>query len=205
MDSSKLIDNPPNENPPKLSKKQIKKQKRDEKWQKIKLLKKQQKKDKKKLIQTNPPPPNDPSLLPPATLTLSPLSSSLPSSALLLQTAPTSHRPTRTQKDNYKVAILSGQPIIIDCSFQSVMTEKEIKSLCLQLAYCHSANRKFGKCAKLILSDFNGAIKNKLFSMNVENWGIILEDKHYLNFYEKEKLVYLTGDAEEEMNEIEEE
>ena len=203
MDSSEPLNNP-SENPPKLSKKQIKKQKRDEKWQKIKLLKKQQKKDKKKLLQANPAPPFVSSFLPPPSA-LSLVPSSLPAPALLLPPLPSSHRPTRTQKVNYKVAILSGQPIIIDCSFQTVMTEKEIKSLCLQLAYCHSTNRKFEKCAKLILSDFNGAIKNKLSSMNVENWGILLEEKHYLNAYEKEKLVYLTGDAEEEMSEIEEE
>ena len=205
MDSSKNCDKP-SEAPSKLSKKQIKKLKRDEKWQKIKLLKKQQQKEKKKLLKANPPPPHISPLppLPSSSLSL-PLSSSLPPSLLLPPPPPTSHRPTKTQKDNYKVAILSGQPISIDCSFQPVMTEKEIKSLCLQLAYCHSANRKVGKCAKLILSDFNGAVKNKLSSMNVENWGIILEEKHYLDVYEKEKLVYLTGDAEEEMNEIEEE
>ena len=56
-----------------------------------------------------------------------------------------------------------------------------------------------------ILSDFKGAIKNKLCGMNVENWGIVLEENHYLDFFEKDKLIYLTGDAEEEMNEIEDE
>ena len=169
-----------------LSKKQLKKQKRAEKWEEMKKLKKQKKKEMKLLAKSQPKPD----------LLLEPCENQIP---------PIKKRINKLEKQEYKLAVQNSHPIISDCSFQPLMTEKEIKSLCLQLAYCHSINRKFPIRSQLVITSFRNQIKEKLLKTNAESWGVVLQEKHYLDCFEKEKLVYLTGDAEEEMGELEKE
>lgn len=37
---------------------------------------------------------------------------------------------------------MRGPKYIIDCEFESLMQERELKSLAQQLAYCHSINKR---------------------------------------------------------------
>lgn len=166
-----------------LSKKQIKKLKRAEKWEEMKKLKKQKKKEMKALAKTQPK----------------------PETPIIENVPPVKKRINKTEKQQYKLEVQNSHPIIIDCSFQPLMMEKEIKSLCLQLAYCHSINRKFPIRSQIVITSFKDQIKQKLTKTNAQSWGIVLEEKHYLDCYDKNKLVYLTGDAEEEMGELENE
>ena len=166
-----------------LSKKQIKKLKRAEKWEEMKKLKKQKKKEMKLLAKTLPK----------------------PETPIIENVPPVKKRINKTEKQQYKLEVQNSHPIIIDCSFQPLMMEKEIKSLCLQLAYCHSINRKFAIRSQIVITSFKDQIKQKLTKTNAQSWGIVLEEKHYLDLYDKNKLVYLTGDAEEEMGELENE
>ena len=51
-----------------------------------------------------------------------------------------------------------GPKIIIDCDFNDLMTEKEIKSVCQQFAYCTNANKQADRPMNLILSGLKGAM-----------------------------------------------
>jgi len=93
-------------------------------------------------------------------------------------------------------------PVIIDCGFQDWLTEKELVSLCTQLGYCHHANKSFEKPTKLTITGYNGKLKERLTKQGADNWGIQLVEGHYLDLYDKEKLVYLSGDATEEIQEL---
>ena len=168
---------------PTQSKKQIKKLKRKQKWEEKKKEKKIKLKEKKLLAKANP--------------------ESQPKKLQENDHSIIKKRFNKTEKQEYKVALQNSHPIIIDCSFQPLMTEKEIKSLCLQFAYCHSANRKFPIRSQIVFTSFKDQIKQKMLKTNADSWGVMLEEKHYLDCYDKNKLVYLTGDAEEELNEIE--
>jgi Trm5-related predicted tRNA methylase len=42
----------------------------------------------------------------------------------------------------FKDLCLAGPKYVIDCDFEDYMTERELKSLAQQLAYCHSINKK---------------------------------------------------------------
>lgn len=172
-----------------LTKKQIKKKKKEERWEEIKKLKKLKMKEKKLLAK---------SIIDKKEPTQE-ISSEKPN--LLVK----QHRFNKTDKKEYRLAVQTSHPIIIDCSFQPLMTEKEIKSLCVQLAYCHSINRKFPIRSQIVITSFTDQIKQKLAKTNAENWGVSLQEKHYLEYYDKSKLIYLTGDAEEELNELEKE
>lgn len=159
----------------KLSKKQMKKLQKSEKWQEMKKLKKIKKKEMK-LLKKNEPKKDIPYTV-------------------------QKKKIDKFGKEKYKLALQNAQPIIIDCSFQNLMTEKEIKSLCMQLAYCHSINRKFTVPSQLTLTNYEGHLKDMLTKTNVEKWGIALKEKSYLEYFPKEQLIYLTGDAEEDLEE----
>jgi len=45
----------------------------------------------------------------------------------------------------FKDLCLAGPKYVIDCDFEDYMTERELKSLAQQLAYCHSINKKMSK------------------------------------------------------------
>ena len=61
------------------------------------------------------------------------------------------------------------------------------------------------KCVKLSICGFNEEkLKKPLTNLGCKNWGVDLIEGNYLEKYDKEKIVYLTADAEEEITEIEE-
>lgn len=177
--------------PKALSKKQMKKLQKTQKWEEKKKLKKQQKKELKQKNKQNNKLEKEEAI----------------KEVKELQISSGVHKKKikKTEKMQHKLATQNAQPIIIDFSFQNLMTEKEIKSLCMQLAYCHSINRKFPIPSQIILTSFKDQIKQKLIKTNVENWGVVLKENHYLDYYEKNKLVYLTGDAENDLEEVEKE
>lgn len=98
--------------------------------------------------------------------------------------------------------VSEGQPIIIDCSFQDKLNEKEMISLCRQIIYSHAANKKVAKPVKLMVTSCTGKLRDQLLKMGGENWGILLLEKHYLDYYPKDKLVYLTGDCNEDITDL---
>ena len=42
----------------------------------------------------------------------------------------------------FKALCEKGPKIVIDCEFDDLMQERELKSLSQQLAYCHATNKK---------------------------------------------------------------
>ncbi|GAA6008074.1 hypothetical protein JCM10207_007018 [Rhodosporidiobolus poonsookiae] len=52
-----------------------------------------------------------------------------------------------------------GARIVVDMGFDDLMTDKEIKSMVSQLAYCYSANRSAPKPFPLLISSFNGRVR----------------------------------------------
>ncbi|GAA6041537.1 hypothetical protein JCM8097_004250 [Rhodosporidiobolus ruineniae] len=55
-----------------------------------------------------------------------------------------------------------GARIVVDMGFDSLMTEKEVKSMVSQLAYCYSANRSTQTPFPLLISSFNGRLRETL-------------------------------------------
>lgn len=75
-------------------------------------------------------------------------------------------------------------------------------SLCRQLGNCQAANKKAAQPAKIIVTGYQGKLKEQLTKMGGENWGFKLMENHYLDYFPKEQLVYLTGDATDDLIEI---
>ncbi len=117
--------------------------------------------------------------------------------------APRPKGPTQKEKrQKYKDDVQAGQTVIIDCSFQDLLIQKELNSLCSQLAYCQASNKAHDIPTRLTITNFRGKVKDKLDRLGVDNWGVVLHEKHYTEHYDPKDMVYLTGDAEEEIEEL---
>lgn len=108
----------------------------------------------------------------------------------------------KQKKKLYKDGVEKGQTIIIDCSFQDLLTQKELNSVCIQLGYCQATNRKFPVPVKLTVTSFRDKVKEKMTRFGALQWGVVLLEKHYTEYFKLDDLIYLTGDAEEEIEEI---
>ena len=118
-------------------------------------------------------------------------------------------------KEEFKQKCKNGLRVVIDCDFEHLMNEKENKSMVKQITYIYSVNRSSSNPFRLILYGVGNQIKEGLKKSNYENWlGIevyfkeeyptfdkFIEevlykgDKNSLNDMKK-KVYYLTADSE---------
>ncbi|KAF8915419.1 guanine-1-methyltransferase-domain-containing protein [Mucidula mucida] len=110
-----------------------------------------------------------------------------------------------------------GGKVVVDLGFDDKMSEKEIQSLCSQLAYTYSANRQASYPFSLVFSSLNGRTLTRLENTgdaahtrwsNTEWWQ---EDYHKLwstssdsqsSDEIKRNVVYLTADTQDELTEL---
>ncbi|CAI5758239.1 unnamed protein product [Candida verbasci] len=105
--------------------------------------------------------------------------------------------------------IESGVKIIIDCQFDSYMSEKEIISLSNQIRTCYSAMRHCKYNLPITVTSFNNRLKERYENKLSEyvNWqGIEFKSESIEELLEnkdnKDKMVYLTPDTEEDVMDI---
>ncbi|KAK4050414.1 tRNA (guanine(9)-N(1))-methyltransferase [Microbotryomycetes sp. JL201] len=72
-----------------------------------------------------------------------------------------------------------GARIVIDCAFDDLMNDKEVKSMSSQLGFCYAANRSTTRPFDLMVTSLNGRLKSRFDSLqdkaheawrNVEWW-----------------------------------
>ena len=90
------------------------------------------------------------------------------------------------------------------------MTKREINSLSNQIRYCYSANKKAKHPVKVTATDLKGSTMNNLDKVSgFEQWknrAFFGTEKSLLDAYsdtEKASLVYLTSDADDTLEELE--
>lgn len=134
------------------------------------------------------------------------------------------------KKEAYKAAKANGEivhrekplqvpsmlKIIVDCSFDAFMIEKEIKSMCSQLTRCHAENRSAKHPCTLYLTGMHDQIAerfNTVFKDQHRNWkGAKVFAEDYLDEatgvtvddIKKEDLIYLTADSSVTIDAIDE-
>ncbi|KAJ5071143.1 tRNA (guanine-9-) methyltransferase [Anaeramoeba ignava] len=111
--------------------------------------------------------------------------------------------PRKISRKNRKKIPLSNFRIVIDCSFDELMSVFEIKKLTNQINMCYGANNKAEKPIKLYLAGLIGRTKAKLESTNgFLNWRIFYDEKKYQEIFKKDEIIYLTSESEEVLDEI---
>ncbi|KAJ7129226.1 guanine-1-methyltransferase-domain-containing protein [Mycena epipterygia] len=104
-----------------------------------------------------------------------------------------------------------GGRVVVDLGFDDKMTEKEVYSLCSQLAYTYSANRNAGHQFSLLFTSLNGKSLTRLQSMSDAGYTRWVNTEWWSEGYErlwaddsavKPTIVYLTADSEDELTEL---
>ena len=100
--------------------------------------------------------------------------------------------------------------VCVDLGWNSEMSEKELKSLTRQLAYCYSAMRKAVERGqvpmKVSVTGLDDVVKGMLdvTSQNWASWPITMTDMRLERFHERDRLVYLSHDSENVLEELNE-
>lgn len=134
------------------------------------------------------------------------------------------------KKEAYKAARLKGElvhkerkeqipstmKVIIDCSFDKLMIDKEIKSMCSQLTRCHAENRSAKHPCEIYLTGLNDRIAHRfhtVFKDQHKNWkNVKVFDCDFIDeasgdiidSLSKSDLVYLSADSENTIDVIDE-
>ena len=97
--------------------------------------------------------------------------------------------------------------VVIDCNFNDLMNDDDMKKLRKQIHRCYSVNRSSSNPVQLYISSFSGKLKQE-FERNCDgfqNWDINFTEKHYLEefdgFVKKNRLIYLTYDSDDSLPE----
>ena len=86
--------------------------------------------------------------------------------------------------------------LIIDCEFDSLLTDKERGSLKQQIMYSYSAIRKSAHPCRLLLSGLSDWLFDSLSKVSQGNWEAEMTKSPYISLIPPSELVYLTADSE---------
>jgi tRNA (guanine9-N1)-methyltransferase len=97
--------------------------------------------------------------------------------------------PSSAQKPRKEKSTLVPVTFVIDCGFDELMTENEIKSLASQITRCYSDNSKAKYRAHLSISSFNGRLRQRfdtVLEKQYAGWkGVKFYDEDFVDVAEK--------------------
>ncbi|KAI4496879.1 hypothetical protein M0804_000689 [Polistes exclamans] len=87
--------------------------------------------------------------------------------------------------------------VTIDLSFDNLMIDKDIAKLIKQILRCYTLNRRAIAPLQFSLTSFNGKSKKEMEKHNgYEHWDVKFECNSYTSIYPRDKIVYLTSESE---------
>ncbi|XP_076761185.1 tRNA methyltransferase 10 homolog A isoform X1 [Xylocopa sonorina] len=87
--------------------------------------------------------------------------------------------------------------VTIDLSFGDLMIDKDIAKLTKQILRCYTLNRRAVAPMQFSLTSFGGKSKADMQKHNgYEHWDVKFHAEPYLNIYPKERVIYLTSESE---------
>ena len=108
----------------------------------------------------------------------------------------------RGYKKELQAKLLQSPTVIIDCSFDEHHGQKELVSMSRQIEHCISCLRRHEKVIKMAVTGVSEQFEQVLKVRNYDRWPVQFEkDPSLTQLCPLEKLVYLTGDATEDMGE----
>lgn len=96
--------------------------------------------------------------------------------------------------------------IVVDCSFESYMSENDTSHLCKQLQFCYASNRRLTAPLQFYITDYKSQVKEMLDKMGGSNWDVHRSDQSYLNLFANEhnNICYLTSDSSNVLDKFDE-
>lgn len=94
--------------------------------------------------------------------------------------------------------------ITIDLSFDHLMIDKDIAKLTKQILRCYTLNRRVNAPMQFSLTSFDGKAKEDMQKhKGYEHWDVKFHEQSYLDVYPKEKIIYLTSESENVITRLE--
>uniref|UniRef100_A0A0V0G9J6 tRNA (guanine(9)-N(1))-methyltransferase n=1 Tax=Triatoma dimidiata TaxID=72491 RepID=A0A0V0G9J6_TRIDM len=114
--------------------------------------------------------------------------------------------PTRKQlKNREMLANKSKLRIILDFSFDHLMTNKDLNKCVNQMSRCYSVNRRAERPLHLHVTNFCGKSKEIMQKHDgYHNWDVHFWTENYLDIFNKEELIYLTSDSDNVIENVDE-
>ncbi|XP_013392490.1 tRNA methyltransferase 10 homolog A [Lingula anatina] len=85
--------------------------------------------------------------------------------------------------------------VVVDCSFDHLMSEKDITSLVKQLNFCYAANRRGKEPLQFYICNFGGRTKQRFDEIgDYKNWDMYFKSEDYLELFGKD-VVYLSSES----------
>ncbi|XP_041363406.1 tRNA methyltransferase 10 homolog A-like [Gigantopelta aegis] len=86
--------------------------------------------------------------------------------------------------------------VALDCSFDSYMTPKDVVHLVQQIQHSYSANRRVENPLQFYVCGVDGKTKQRLEDIgDYKGWDVYMEDKNYIDAFDKERIVYLSSES----------
>uniref|UniRef100_A0A069DYI4 tRNA (guanine(9)-N(1))-methyltransferase n=1 Tax=Panstrongylus megistus TaxID=65343 RepID=A0A069DYI4_9HEMI len=114
--------------------------------------------------------------------------------------------PTRKQlKNREMLANKSKLRIVLDFSFDHLMTNKDMNKCVNQMSRCYSVNRRAERPLYLHVTNFCGKSKEIMQKhVGYHNWDVHFWMENYLDIFKKEELIYLTSDSDNVIENLDE-
>ncbi|XP_031838521.1 tRNA (guanine(9)-N(1))-methyltransferase Trmt10A isoform X1 [Nomia melanderi] len=94
--------------------------------------------------------------------------------------------------------------VSIDMSFDDLMIDKDIAKLTKQILRCYTLNRRALAPMQFSVTGFNGTSRTHMQKHNgYQHWDVKFYVETYLDIYPKEKIIYLTSESENVINHLE--
>ncbi|KAJ2952794.1 hypothetical protein O0L34_g7153 [Tuta absoluta] len=95
--------------------------------------------------------------------------------------------------------------IVIDLSFDNLMIEKDRFKVIKQILRCYSINRRSATPLQFHITSFGDKSKNDIKRHNgYEHWDVQYHEEPYIELFSKDKIVYLTSESDNVIEEFEE-
>jgi len=114
--------------------------------------------------------------------------------------------PRKMRLRDYKDIEYCNQRIVIDLDFFDLMAECDVRMVIKQVNRCYAMNRKAKHPLKLYASSFVGPIKDMFTELQPGSihWDFLFEERHYLDAFPKDQIVYLTSDSDNVLESLDE-
>lgn len=101
----------------------------------------------------------------------------------------------RLNREAWDAARETGLRVVIDCEWETSMSDRELSSLKQQLMYCHGLNTRSKTPCRLTLAGLGEGLHAQLMQVDADHWPVTVEKRPYTELFPKEALVYLTADS----------
>uniref|UniRef100_T1INU4 tRNA (guanine(9)-N(1))-methyltransferase n=1 Tax=Strigamia maritima TaxID=126957 RepID=T1INU4_STRMM len=118
-----------------------------------------------------------------------------------------SRSPSPSRKQLKKVNTMANSrcqiSVAVDLSFENLMNDRDIRKTLKQVQNCYATNRRLSAPLQLHLTSFGGKIRSQFESIegNVK-WDVHLNEKHFDQVFDKSRVLYLTSDSPNELEEL---